>query len=184
MFAVSALCGHQFCMECMKRYIEVGLLEGTALGCPHHQCESKLDITSCANLLTPKLREMWERRIEEESVPVADRVYCPNPRCSALMSKADLSKSTEDGSTRCCVRCGKRFCINCKVAWHRSLSCDDYKRLGPNPTENDIKLISLANQEKWRRCGKCQHMVEHSSGCTHITCRYHHHIFELHSSSY
>ncbi|CAA7014905.1 unnamed protein product [Microthlaspi erraticum] len=83
MFSV-ALCGHQFCMECMKRYRR-GTTRGKCTGCPHYQCESKLTPKSCVNLLTPKLREMWERRIEEESVPVADRVYCPNPRCSELM---------------------------------------------------------------------------------------------------
>ncbi|KAL1203262.1 E3 ubiquitin-protein ligase RSL1 [Cardamine amara subsp. amara] len=164
MFSV-ALCGHQFCVECVKRHIEVRLLEGEVPRCLHYQCESKLTLVSCANLLTPKVREMWERMIEEESIPVVDRVYCPNPRCSALMSK------TGDGAMRCCSKCGEPFCVNCKVPWHSNLSCHDYQRLGPNPTEDDIKLIALSNQKLWRQCGKCQQMIQLSYGCIRVTCR-------------
>ncbi|VVB12223.1 unnamed protein product [Arabis nemorensis] len=92
MFSVG-LCGHQFCVECVKQHIRVGMLEGSVMRCPHYCCETKLTLTSCANLLTPKLREMWERKMEEESIPVADRVYCPNPMCSALVSITGISKS-------------------------------------------------------------------------------------------
>ncbi|AEE77826.1 putative protein [Arabidopsis thaliana] len=175
MFSV-AICGHQFCVECVKHYIEVKLLEGGVPRCLDYQCESKLTLTSCGNLLTPKLKAIWKQRIEEELILVAERVYCPNPRCSGLMSKTELSTSTEeDVSTRtCCVKCGEPFCINCKVPWHSNLSCDDYKRLGPNPTKNDIKLKVLANQQKWSQCAKCQHMIARIEGCNVIICRYHH----------
>ncbi|CAN7060612.1 unnamed protein product [Brassica rapa subsp. trilocularis] len=168
MFSV-ALCCHEFCFECVRRYINVGLMEGRALGCPHFKCKSKLTLRSCYNLLTPKLREMWQQRINEESIPVVERVYCPNPRCSAFMSETELSKSSE--SMRSCIKCDQPFCINCRVAWHSNLSCADYKRLGPNPTENDIKLKALANQKMWRQCGRCQHMIERNHGCSNVVCR-------------
>ncbi|EFH51881.1 predicted protein [Arabidopsis lyrata subsp. lyrata] len=172
------LCGHQFCVECVRRHIEVRLLEGSVPTCLHYQCESKLTLRSCDNLLTPKLKAIWEQRIEEELIPVPDRVYCPKPTCAGLMSKTELSTSTEEdeGSRSCCVKCGEPFCINCKVPWHSNLSCDDYKRLGLNPTTNDEKLKVLANQKMWRQCEKCKHMIELSKGCIHVTCRYHHHI--------
>ncbi|VYS59198.1 unnamed protein product [Arabidopsis thaliana] len=51
-----ALCGHQFCVECVKQHIESRLLEGCVPRCPHYQCESKLTFRSCANLLTPKTK--------------------------------------------------------------------------------------------------------------------------------
>ncbi|VYS59244.1 unnamed protein product [Arabidopsis thaliana] len=145
MFSV-AICGHQFCVECVKHYIEVKLLEGGVPRCLDYQCESKLTLTSCGNLLTPKLKAIWKQRIEEELILVAERVYCPNPRCSGLMSKTELSTSTEE----------------------------DFRgivRLGPNPTKNDIKLKVLANQQKWRQCAKCQHMIARIEGCNVIICR-------------
>ncbi|XP_010425977.1 PREDICTED: E3 ubiquitin-protein ligase RNF144A-like [Camelina sativa] len=166
-----ALCNHHFCVECMKRYIDVSLLKGTIPTCPYYQCESKLTLRSCVHFLTSKLKVMWKQRILEESIPLTDRLYCPNPRCSALMSKTEISKSTEDKSMRC-FRCGERFCINCKVSWHSNLSCNDYKRLSINRMSDDMKLTVLAYEELWRQCEKCQHMIELSEGCIHVTCRY------------
>ncbi|RID72396.1 hypothetical protein BRARA_C04290 [Brassica rapa] len=70
-----ALCGHQFCVECMKQYIEAMLFEGGVPRCPHYQCEFMPTLRSFTNLLTPKLRKMWEQRVQKDSIPVADRVY-------------------------------------------------------------------------------------------------------------
>ncbi|KAH0907191.1 hypothetical protein HID58_039018 [Brassica napus] len=135
-----ALCGHQFCVECMKQYVEAMLLEGRVPRCPHYQCGSKPTLRSFASLLTPKLKKMWEQKIQEDSIPVLDRVYCPNPIC--------------------CFKCSKPFCINCKVPWHNNMSCGDYKSLVPNPTTNDMMLKALANQ-------KMGVMIERVVGCIH-----------------
>ncbi|KAG7564573.1 IBR domain [Arabidopsis suecica] len=184
MFCVD-ICRHQFCFECMKRHVEVRLLEGSVIRCPHYRCKSKLTFESCVNLLTPKLRKMWQQRIQDDSIPVTKRFYCPNPRCSALMSVNKLSKSVKEAGVRRyffkynkearvrrhCLECGEPFCINCKAPWHSDLSCDDYKRLGPNPTNDDIKFKALANRNMWRQCGKCKNMIERSEGCIKVTCR-------------
>lgn len=173
MFCVEK-CRHRLCFECMKRHVEVRLLEGSVMRCPYYRCKSKLTFGSCENILTPKLKYMWQQRIIEDLIPVTERIYCPNPRCSALMSETELSKSTkESGDRRNCYQCGQFFCINCKVSWHSNLSCDDYKRLHPYPTENDEKIKTLANQNMWRQCGECQHMIELSEGCVQVKCRYH-----------
>ncbi|CAH8267524.1 unnamed protein product [Arabidopsis lyrata] len=102
MFCVD-ICRHQFCFECMKRHVEVRLLEGSVIRCPHYRCKSKLTF---------------------------------------------------------------------ETPWHSDLSCDDYKRLGPNPTnDDDIKFKALANRNMWRQCGKCKNMIERSEGCIKVTCR-------------
>ncbi|CAA7046389.1 unnamed protein product [Microthlaspi erraticum] len=172
MFSVDK-CRHRFCSECVKRYIEVRLLERSVLRCPHHRCKSKLSFGRCDHLLTAKLREMLEKRIKEDSIAVTERIYCPNPRCSALMSETEMLKSTKkSGVRRCCVQCIEPFCIHCKVPWHDNMSCDDYKRLhSDEPTTDDAKLKALANQKRWRQCGKCQHMIELSKGCVRVRCR-------------
>ncbi|EOA25749.1 hypothetical protein CARUB_v10019111mg [Capsella rubella] len=180
MFCVEK-CRHEFCSKCVERHIEVRLLEGSVIRCPAYRCKSKLTWRSCAHLLTPKLKKMWQERIKEDKIPIKNRVYCPNPRCSALMSN-ELSKSAkiwrylsistkEARVRRQCFECGQLLCIKCKVPWHSDLSCNDYKRLGPNPTEDDIKLKALANKQLWRQCGNCQEMIERSEGCIKVTCR-------------
>ncbi|CAA7036862.1 unnamed protein product [Microthlaspi erraticum] len=171
MFSVD-ICHHRFCSECVKRHLEVRLLEGLAMTCPHDGCQSKLSYINCIHLLTPKLKEFWRQKMREDLIPVAKRVYCPNPRCSALMSETELSISKPtDEAMRFCVRCHNPFCISCKVPWHSNLSCEDYKSLHPNPTESERKLKALANQKRWRQCGKCQNMVELSQGCVSVVCR-------------
>ncbi|KAH0845308.1 hypothetical protein HID58_090510 [Brassica napus] len=114
----------------------------------------------CADLLTPKLREIWRQRIRENSIPFEERVYCPNPKCSALMRVTELSKLNKESAVRrCCEKCGEPFCTNCKFPWHDNLSCDDFKIMHPNLRESELKLHALANQKLWRQCGKCQHMI-------------------------
>lgn len=125
-----------------KTHLEVRILEENVIRCPHYNCKSKLTWGSCINLLTPKLRKMWLQRIKEDSIPETERIYCQNPRCSDIMSVNEFSKVR-----RCCLKCGQLFCNNCKVSWHSKLSCDDYKKLHPNPTANDEKLKDLANKK-------------------------------------
>ncbi|XP_010535583.1 PREDICTED: uncharacterized protein LOC104810839 [Tarenaya hassleriana] len=177
MFSVDK-CLHRYCFSCVNQYVEVKLLHGIIPKCPHDGCKSVLSIDSCGKILTPKLVVMWKRRIREDSIPVTDKVYCPYPKCSALMSKAELSGSSEgllsvrphSSGVRRCIECHGHFCINCKVPWHDNLSCADYKKLHPDPPA-DAKLKSLASLHKWRQCLKCHHMIELSQGCYHITCR-------------
>ncbi|CAA7058757.1 unnamed protein product [Microthlaspi erraticum] len=64
-----AVCRHQFCVECMKHYVENSLLRGCfQMKCPKHDCSSELTIKSCANLLSPKLRDIWEKKIKKGSM--------------------------------------------------------------------------------------------------------------------
>ncbi|XP_050110115.1 E3 ubiquitin-protein ligase RSL1-like isoform X3 [Malus sylvestris] len=174
MFSVDG-CLHRYCFSCMKQHVEVKLLHGMIPRCPHEDCKSDLTVDSCAKFLTPKHVETMRQRIKEASIPATEKVYCPYPRCSALMSKRELlqdvkSRDVELSGVRKCLKCQCLFCINCKVPWHRNRTCADYKRLNPHPPE-DTKLKSLASTNLWRQCVKCNHMIELAEGCYHMTCR-------------
>ncbi|XP_010507204.1 PREDICTED: uncharacterized protein LOC104783798 [Camelina sativa] len=161
MFCVDS-CLHKFFVEYMKQHIELRLNQGRVPRCPHVGCTSSLDLRSCAHLLTPKLKVLWEQRFKEESVPVCDRFHCPNPTCWALMSKTELTESSEDGVRRSCYECRKPFCINCKVLWHSNLSCDEYKKRS---------LGRKSSTTMWRQCRSCQHMNKLSQERIVVTCR-------------
>ncbi|KAL8158518.1 hypothetical protein V2J09_000055 [Rumex salicifolius] len=176
MFPV-AVCSHTYCFSCMKQHMEVKLLHGEIPKCPHEKCKSELKIDCCEKFLTPKLVEIMKQRLKEASIPPAEKVYCPFPRCSELMSVIQASEFARKEAVifrnfgqRKCVSCARLFCINCKVPWHQNMACREYKRLYPSPPE-DMKLKSLALTNLWRQCVKCNHMIELAEGCYHMTCR-------------
>ncbi|KAL0537728.1 hypothetical protein IC582_026713 [Cucumis melo] len=176
MFAVDG-CSHRYCFSCMKQHVEVKLLQGLVPKCPHDGCKFDLNVDSCAKFLTPKDMATLRQRIKEASIPVSEKVYCPYPRCSALMTKVEVLTYTKDvfsaanqSGVRKCMKCHGLFCINCKVPWHNRITCNDYKRSNNLPTE-DVKLKSLASTCLWRQCVKCNHMIELAEGCYHMTCR-------------
>ncbi|KAG0473717.1 hypothetical protein HPP92_015574 [Vanilla planifolia] len=178
MFSVVG-CGHRFCFSCMKQHVEVKLLQGLLPTCPHLGCNIKLELESSRKFLSPRLLDIFSQRIKEDSIPPNEKVYCPYPRCSALMSLSEVisplqspKQSTPDNSVlRKCIKCGGHFCISCKVPWHGAVSCHEYKRLNPHSTVGDARLHSLAKEKLWRQCVKCNHMIELSEGCFHMTCR-------------
>ncbi|KAK1283498.1 hypothetical protein QJS10_CPB21g01148 [Acorus calamus] len=180
MFVVGG-CSHRFCFSCMKQHVEVKLLNGALPGCPHEGCKVKLNVENSRVFLTPKLTEIMSHRIKEASIPTTEKVYCPYPKCSALMSKSETIRPelefsralvmTGASGLRKCIKCSGLFCINCKLPWHDKMSCETYRRVNPFARVEDAKLKSLARQNRWRQCLKCNHMIELAEGCYHMTCK-------------
>lgn len=154
--------------------MEVKLLSGNVPTCLDYGCNLELTLGKCSKFLTPKLVELWKHKMKEDSIPAAERIYCPYPNCSMLMSKTEISGSdlVDQTNVRACVKCAGLFCIDCKVPSHPDLSCAEYQKLHPEPLVDDTKLKSLAKDQNWRQCVKCRHLIELSQGCNHMTCRY------------
>lgn len=164
-------CLHRHCFSCVKQHVEVKLHMGTYPTCLEYECKFELTLESCSKVLTPKLIEMWKQKMKEDLIPAADKICCPYPSCSVLMSKTELTSEAEQSNVRSCIKCYGLFCIDCKVPWHFDLSCAEFKKLHPEPLVDDLMLQDLANEEMWRQCARCRHMIELSCGCSHMTCR-------------
>ncbi|XP_059297570.1 E3 ubiquitin-protein ligase RSL1-like isoform X2 [Lycium ferocissimum] len=163
-------CLHYYCFSCMNKYVEAKLLQGMLPECPHDGCKSQLKIDNCKKFLTPKLYDLMSERVKEITIPITEKIYCPNTKCSTLMSKAEVQISAQVGA-RTCTKCHLIFCSDCRVPWHQNMTCFEYRRLNPYKCVDDSKLKSLATQSRWRQCVKCNHMVSLSEGCYHIYCR-------------
>ncbi|KAL8158536.1 hypothetical protein V2J09_000073 [Rumex salicifolius] len=166
-------CLHRVCNSCLQKHIEHKVRERELPRCPELDCISYLDINSCRRLLTREMCDVIDQLIKESSIPVTDKLYCPNPKCSNLMSKAEaLANAGSKAEFSACEKCGTQFCIKCKSVWHANMSCDAYeKRRFLDSGSDDAKLKRLAGDEKWRQCPLCCHMVELALGCNHICCR-------------
>ncbi|CAA7054315.1 unnamed protein product [Microthlaspi erraticum] len=184
MFSVDK-CGHRFCRNCVKRHIETKLLEGTIPNCPQYRCKSKLSIDRCDRILAAKPSLMYKQRMKEVFTPMRERVFCPYPSCSHLMSKTELSSTSScESGLRICSKCSGSFCVHCNVPWHSGLSCTDYNKSSLDKKNYDprydAKLMKFMEKTYgWRQCVKCHHMIERSSGCARITCRYVTYLFSF-----
>lgn len=174
-------CRHRFCFPCMSQHVEVKLTHGCVPSCPHEGCNIKLTVDGCKQFLSSKWVEVWTKRLEEAAIPESDKVYCPYPNCSALMTLSGIDRSrqacssshpfpTAIGCTEC-KQCHKLFCIECRVPWHIGISCQEYQRRAPQLHSVDAKFHLLAKNSRWKRCIKCKHMIELAEGCNHMTCR-------------
>ncbi|GFQ08078.1 putative uncharacterized protein at4g01020 chloroplastic [Phtheirospermum japonicum] len=167
MFVITG-CVHRYCFPCMSKHVQFKLLQGSLPKCPHENCKSKLKLDSCKSFLTPELFVILSQRMKEATIPAEDKIYCPYPKCSTLLSKTELRGSV---GPRVCPECSGAFCIDCKVPWHSNMNCVDFKKLNPYPCKEDKKLKDLATENLWRQCPKCSHMVSLAIGCYHIYCR-------------
>ncbi|KAJ0694520.1 putative transcription factor C2H2 family [Helianthus annuus] len=174
-------CTHRCCYSCVKQHVEVKLLNGVLPKCPHEGCGTELRIESCEKFLTPKFTEMMTQRMKEDSIPVTEKVYCPYPKCSTLMSTTEAHKHprlVNGFGARTCYKCHGNFCVYCRVPWHENMTCVEYKRRNLTSLVEDPKLKNLAARNLWRQCIKCKHMIELAAGCYHMTCRLYSNLHE------
>ncbi|XP_076886418.1 E3 ubiquitin-protein ligase RSL1-like [Bidens hawaiensis] len=166
-------CTHRYCYSCMKQHVEVKLLNGVLPNCPHEGCKIDLRFERCEKFLSPKFIEMMRQRMKEESIPVTEKVYCPYPKCSTLMSRSELKTRGLNYvyGARICYKCHGSFCINCRVPWHENMRCSEYKSRNPTQLVEESKVKNLAARNSWRQCIKCKHIIELVAGCYHMTCR-------------
>eukprot|EP00253_Pinus_taeda_P015883 PITA_15883 len=178
-------CHHRYCFRCLTLYVKAMIAQSSNVPiCPHRMCISKLTIHDCEKFLPSKWLEILIKRSEEEKIADSEKVYCPYPDCSFLMASSELNKcgqvpspfsSSSHSSLTIkatkCQKCCRLFCIECKVPWHTDMSCEEY---APQLGAASGELNLLAENNKWKRCPNCKHMIERTGGCRHIICRCNH----------
>jgi hypothetical protein len=135
-------CAHCFCFSCMKEHVKAKLFHGTLPACPQEGCTTKLTVEGSKIFLSARLLEIMVQRVREGLIPLSQKIYCPYPKCSALMSLSEVIHPMQDSSSkytvadvaalRKCVKCRVSFCMSCKVPWHDGMTCCDYKKKYPH----------------------------------------------------
>ncbi|GJM88438.1 hypothetical protein PR202_ga04498 [Eleusine coracana subsp. coracana] len=168
-------CAHRFCVSCMERHVRRKLLDGALPACPRLGCGTKLTVEGSRSLMPPELQQIMAERVREGQIPPGERVYCPYPKCSVLMSMAELNAANskaaaergrrglyswgDDATTlrKQCVRCGGAFCVSCRAPWHARLNCTNYQLQCARLHLDDAKLQfeKLAQRRFWRQCTRC-----------------------------
>ncbi|URE23905.1 Phosphatidylinositol-4-phosphate 5-Kinase [Musa troglodytarum] len=165
----SSNCSHSFCQHCLSRYIGAKVQENIlTVKCPEIECKGVLRPELCQDIVPADVFSRWETALCESMVLASQRFYCPFKDCSALM--VDDGQETVRQSE--CPNCQRLFCAQCKVGWHSGLSCEEFKMLGTDERgRDDLMLMKIAKDKRWKRCPRCRFFVEKTQGCMHITCR-------------
>ncbi|TVU19170.1 hypothetical protein EJB05_35306, partial [Eragrostis curvula] len=138
----------------MKRHVNVKLLDGGLPSCPQDRCATRLTLKGSRKLLSPQLLRIMEDRVRERLIPPDQKVYCPYPRCSALMSTSELpafsmtqdfSEETVDGGLALATKSywcrGRELYFQCLKKIHASSSFAKY---------------ALGDMAMRRKCVRCR----------------------------
>ncbi|GKV03754.1 hypothetical protein SLEP1_g16003 [Rubroshorea leprosula] len=160
-------CVHFYCIECIVGYVTAKLDDNVLrIGCPAIACEGVLEPEYCRPILTDEQFNRWGNALCESVFIGSEKFYCPYHDCSALLIN-DTNGVVISVST--CPFCSRRFCVQCKVAWHSGIDCKKFQKL--KKLGGDAMLKDLAQRKKWQPCPKCKSYVEKKDGCDYIKCR-------------
>lgn len=166
-------CDHYYCRAC---------LAGQCLSLSHMLCDANQYISFVTDWFQRVLREKPKKRprcckrdlpvnlVAHQLGPVFSQAYrmfelelmTPNPLyCSSRKCAAFVPPSNIHGDVGLC-RCGGRTCRHCRSQEHRDKLCAQDKETQ--------KVEELGKRKGWKHCPKCQHMIERTAGCLHMTC--------------
>lgn len=166
----SNTCSHVFCNDCIRKYVATKIQDNIAMvKCPEFKCSGTLEAQFCQSIIPKEVFERWESALCESLIMGSQKFYCPFKDCSALMVDDGGDGTVTQAE---CPNCCRLFCAQCKVAWHVGVKCSEFFMLRSDERSNeDLLVMEMARNKKWRRCPKCKIFVEKVSGCVHITCR-------------
>ncbi|GJM87881.1 hypothetical protein PR202_ga03879 [Eleusine coracana subsp. coracana] len=93
-------CAHRFCFSCMKEHVKAKIFHGMLPACPQDGCTTKLTVEGSKIFLSPRLLEIMVQRVREGQIPPSQKIYCPYPKCSALMSLSEVIHPMQASSSK------------------------------------------------------------------------------------
>ncbi|XP_022720805.1 E3 ubiquitin-protein ligase RNF144B [Durio zibethinus] len=166
---ISNTCTHLFCTDCIGKHIGAKIQQNISLvKCPDLNCKGVIEPQFCRSVVPGEVFDRWEKALCESLILGSQKFYCPFQDCSAML----VDDGGPDVVESECPNCHKLFCAKCKVAWHAGISCCEFQNLSKDErSKEDIMMMDLAKNSKWRRCPNCKIFVEKIEGCLHISCR-------------
>ncbi|OEL16120.1 hypothetical protein BAE44_0022859 [Dichanthelium oligosanthes] len=152
-------CTHLFCVNCLSEYITVKVEDNVlSIGCPEPGCkDGTLDPKACQDVIPLQLFQRWGAALCD-SAPGTFKFYCPFQDCLAVLvdergpGEAAIRKAE-------CQHCSRVFCVQCKVAWHYDVNCEDFQRLVNDERRLDDLLLMKVTQESMAQpdpVGSCE----------------------------
>lgn len=157
-------CEHRTCKECTVTYLSDP--QHYPIRCVHESCTAPLDDTACLELLrSDSSAESYlalEKFIIERKL-LENVTYCSNGTCATPIALEDVAETVVCIK---CPMCKASTCRKCKCPWHDAMTCEQFQA-----TVASKEFSQLSKKLCIKRCPKCGHAVEKSSGCNRVTCK-------------
>ncbi len=143
-------CEHGYCNNCLQAAFKAALGSRALFKC----CKKALQIKDCLGL-TDEFTMEYEEMMVELSTP--NPLFCSNTKCAKFVPPRLIV-----GDVATCRKCSKKTCRHCRKKLHPGSFCAEDKE-----TE---AVKALAKKKGWKTCPGCNHLIERSQGCLHMTC--------------
>lgn len=146
-------CGHEFCLDCIKEMFLAATKDEELY--PPRCCGETVPPGIALRVLNYKELSAFSERGMEWTAK--DRLYCADPTCSKFIPPFAIKDKIG-----VCPSCKQSTHLTCRSLAHPGIDC---------PMDDALNnVLSIAENEGWRRCFHCRAMVELRHGCNHITC--------------
>jgi hypothetical protein len=154
--AVRCEMGHVICRSCVRREIEVFLVQGkTEFGYPFIRCTSLIPSGNLVGKIPPKL---LQRVIEAEAAhTVAELKIDGIVKCSHCGAPFEF----EGFGSMTCTMCGFTTCSRCEGPWHEG-PCQRLSAEHKAEEEATAQLVST--------CSRCKADIMREGGCNLMKC--------------
>ncbi|OQR84839.1 Zinc finger-like protein [Achlya hypogyna] len=163
-------CHHMYCIGCLAGWIESKVKEKEGLVvCCGAQCKRLIKPVHVGVILSREVLEKFSAAFVEKGLG-ADTIFCPNKGCSEIFEMPQFRSGNESMD---CPMCKKAMCVRCRVAWHDGLNCDQYaEMIKAGGDIEQAQLMALKEKMDWKQCPKCSMLVERTSGCNFMRCKW------------
>lgn len=148
-------CGHYFCDECIRSYLELKILEADVVSIKCPECLQVYSENDIYPYVTEDLLIKYNRFVEvkraEENLWVK---WCPKADCSGY------DVASPKNYKLICNSCNHKYCYKCSQPWHNS-RCKIKKDV-------NFELWAMGNNVKI--CPRCKNHVQKNGGCPHMSC--------------
>jgi len=144
---IQLACNHHSCKPCLQLYFQEAMTDESIF--PPKCC--KEPIPPSLVLDATAIQMFREREVEVSAI---SRLYCADPSCAKFINPQNIESQVGT------CPCGHNTCLRCRRSQHGG-ECQ--------PDLDLDAVLQIASDDGWRRCRKCNGMIELTIGCNHIT---------------
>lgn len=166
-------CGHEYCLECYKHYIQDKLADGKIITCmscdlslKNEDIDTIMGDNSSAKLMNSSIKSFIHKHNKHYK-------WCPFADCNCVIQVENTSSLSEFPRLRISpfVTCDNqhRFCFTCAREVHAPADCkvsEAWVKKAQAESEN-LNWVLAHTKE----CPKCGVNIEKNGGCNHMTCK-------------